>query len=204
MKRLQNTREQGARDHSGRWLAALLLVIGAAGLSVKAHAADNCSMVLQDYYNWAKGTEPGYYHEIGFHMTTNLNTGKFASWSVGRIDYKPPLIGIDFFFPARLVGEVQQTFSDRVWWHYPPGGGFPDGHPFDPHASDKLGISIRVHPSDPQKARVTLTFKSWGNGTMTIDATCDQGHIYGFKQYHQHGKGLFDITLTKEKGVIIR
>lgn len=191
-----------------KMLAATVLgTITTLGIS-SAQATDDCHTILQDYYNWASEIGSSQ-HVVGVTMSTNLDTRKFVSYSVGELNYYPSKFkkvgGIFVIVPERLQGDAEQTFSDRVWNEPPPPGGFFGvQHPFSPYAKDKLGIDIHVNPGDATKAQVTFTLKSWGNGKVSIDAECANGHIYGFDKGSQHGRGMYDLTLTKDAYPIIK
>jgi len=85
--------------------------------------------------------------------------------------------------PNTIAGSVDgQYFSDRTWSPPPPASPDPSGplftarYPFNPDATDRLGVSINT-----QNPSVTFTLLSWGGGQVTVpDASCAHGVLYGF------------------------
>jgi len=80
---------------------AVLVLLLILSLSPNAHAAQNCSNLLQDYINWAAqpDNQPGnhYWYFVGLTQTSNVNNRKFASYTEVRIlDHESgKLVGID-------------------------------------------------------------------------------------------------------------
>lgn len=82
-----------------------------------------------------------------------------------------------------LSGEGTQYFNDRTWEKPspPPVPGTPNFHvpqnnPFNPDATDKLGLTI-----DPATGKAKIILLSWGGGTTEIQLEYKNGVFYGFQ-----------------------
>lgn len=184
------------------------LVIGVGfGMMGQAQAAGNCTIMLNNLMTWAKSNTDAWKNNVlGVTMTSNVHNRKFASYTVGTLEYQPGFSRGLVFFPEKLVGEAQTYFSDRQWDHSPPctSGSFciTDMQPFSPDKRDKVKIALSKNLADATKANVSLTLLSWGNAKVNFQAQCDNGHIYGFNK-DQHGTHLFDLTFTKDQETIL-
>jgi hypothetical protein len=188
---------------NSKTMKSLLISIG-LGLTSQVHAGD-CTAMIDDLMNWVKNPQANYYNQIGVTMTSNVNTRKFASYSTSiYMSYYPAKLLITGYLPERLIGEGKTYFSDRTWNHPIPGcTGFfcNSAEPFNPDTTDKLRITLKKHATNSTLANVTLTLLSWGNAQLNFNASCNNGHIYGFKT-DQHGTHLYDLTFTKEQFAI--
>jgi hypothetical protein len=165
--------------------------------------AGDCSTLLEDLMDWAKTSEAYYNHNVNFILTANTGSSKYASYTTGSLDFHDWFFGFNRFFPENLSGEGKSYFSDRTWSIEDPNctgfcGPLKSG-PFNPDATDKLGVTLTKNSTDPSKANVSLTLKSWGNGKINFSASCDNGHIYGFS-----GSDLFDLSFKKAGIAVIR
>jgi len=85
------------------------------------------------------------------------------------------------YYPAviedtKADGPLAQFFSDRLWGG---GGGF-GGDPFSPYQTDKLGVRIALEAGTGVNAGfTTLTLYSWGNSQFSMQASCQNGILYG-------------------------
>ena len=92
-------------------------------------------------------------------MSSNQLDGNLVSYAAGPLYYDA---GLD-----TLVGGGAQYFNART---------SSSGAPFDPAATDKLGVSINLN-SD----QVTFILESWGNTKKyVLYPSCRYGVLYGF------------------------
>lgn len=171
-------------------LVLVVLTLLILSLFLTAHAAQNCTNLLQDHINWANKPDikplypnKGESYRVGLTKTTNANNRKFASFTEATLDLTNPTNPT-----SELVGMGTTWFSDRRELN---------NQPFTGNA-DQLKLTLRKH-TDPLKMNVKLELLSWGV-QENFEAQCDNGHIHAFKTDH-HGTHLVDITLSKVKKV---
>ena len=90
--------------------------------------------------------------------------------------------GTLFLKDGMLSGEGIQYFNDRTWEKPspPPVPGdlnfhIPQNNPFNPDATDKLGLTI-----DPATGKAKIILLSWGGGSTEIQLEHKNGVFYGF------------------------
>jgi hypothetical protein len=175
-----------------RRTAVAVIAMAAIGLwAPKPAAASSCTTPLGAFNQWflAQPNGPGNY-EIDSLFASNNSNGSYVSYGEGSaaspiaLTYHaalaprgPKLPG----YPAYISesSPAVQYFSDR---RYGPPGSLAT-YPFNPSATDSLGIQIILQDwprLNIPAGQTTFTLYSWGKSQYTMAGTCQNGMLYGF------------------------
>lgn len=166
----------------------ILVAFFIAATPTVSHA--QCSAFLQPYVDWEKASPNNY---VGFKMVIIYNSFSSAH----SVSYIPGALNLvsQQGNPVMLRGSGERFSDTEVWYDV---GGFED-HPFNPHTTEPVSVSISVLSSNA--GQVTLTYSN--NTQETINMQCGS-FMYGFKHalappplfYAVHK--MFVISLVKE------
>lgn len=138
--------------------------------------------------------------------TNNSSNSPYVSYGAATtLVYVPGHRIGGLYMPPSLqsTGAMQQFFSDRTWSPSVPPGEFAPSYPFNPAATDNLGVTVwlgtggaysttsgySIHPGD-----VTFILDSWGDAVVSfVPERCD-GMIYGLSGNTAILLSLFDMS----------
>lgn len=151
-----------------------------AALCTPSARAQSCQTLLNDLIDHAS-TQNGNDNYVAFKMVGNRGVSDWAQFATGELRYTPGFFSGFYLVPPRFRGEATQFFSDRLWYEPAPPGSFGGpGHPFNPHATDKLRVSFNLSFLSPTNGHLTYTLLSWGNASQTVEPKCEGDYMYAF------------------------
>jgi hypothetical protein len=123
--------------------------------------------------------------------TNNTSNSPYVSYGAPTpLTYVPGHREGATYIPPSLqsTGAMQQFFSDRTWSPSVPPGEFAPTYPFNPAATDNLGVTVWLGTGglysttsgyEIQPGDITFILDSWGNTVVSfVPERCD-GMIYG-------------------------
>jgi hypothetical protein len=146
-----------------------------------------CQAMLKPLADAAKAGD-----KVEVSLTTVMGDGRYSSRGTSTTEYQLKSAGSGQPFRAVLDTQMFQYFSDRTFdrFYVPPGNTkctLPCTIPqaYDAARPDRLGLSTEVSTGN-----TTLTLVSWGNSTVKLTPSCDQGLLWGYG-----GGMLYAITV---------